>query len=196
VIRNMFIDNGDGTWTVRFFNGTTSDYVTVDRYLPAYNGQFVYANSGISVTDPTNVLWVALAEKAYVELNESGWLGHSPVNSYEGISEGLIAKATNQIAGVATDSASVVGATFASFTALFDAGNYVLFGSNATGIADNVVPSHAYMMAGYDAAAQTVTLFNPWGVGGGDMDGTHRDGFLTLSMTDLVTNFGAYSFKT
>src|SRR5271157_1703864 len=34
-IQNMFIDNGDNTWTVRFYVGgtTTPDYVTVDRYL-------------------------------------------------------------------------------------------------------------------------------------------------------------------
>src|SRR5262249_12393092 len=31
-IKDMFTDNGDGTFTVRFFNGTTPEYVTVDRY--------------------------------------------------------------------------------------------------------------------------------------------------------------------
>ena len=33
-IESMFIDNGDGTYTVRFYNGSTPDYVTVDTYLP------------------------------------------------------------------------------------------------------------------------------------------------------------------
>ncbi len=33
-INSMFIVNGDGTYTVRFFNGGVSQYVTVDSYLP------------------------------------------------------------------------------------------------------------------------------------------------------------------
>jgi len=37
-INNMFIDNGDGTYTVRFFNNGVADYVTVDRQLPTYVG--------------------------------------------------------------------------------------------------------------------------------------------------------------
>jgi hypothetical protein len=34
-ILNMFYDNGDGTFTVKFFRGTTAEYVTVNRFLPA-----------------------------------------------------------------------------------------------------------------------------------------------------------------
>lgn len=34
-IQNMFIANGDNTWTVRFYAGSTPDYVTADRLLPA-----------------------------------------------------------------------------------------------------------------------------------------------------------------
>ena len=34
----MFIVNGDGTYTVRFNNGSQSQYVTVDSYLPT-NGR-------------------------------------------------------------------------------------------------------------------------------------------------------------
>src|SRR5439155_5891585 len=67
VIQNMFIDNGDGTFTVRFFKSGIADYVTVDEMLPSRNGRFVYANNGDLVSDPTNVLWVALAEKAYAQ---------------------------------------------------------------------------------------------------------------------------------
>ena len=39
-IESMFIDNGDGTYTVRFYNGSTPDYVTVDKYLPS--GGYLY----------------------------------------------------------------------------------------------------------------------------------------------------------
>jgi hypothetical protein len=81
-IRNMFIDNGDGTFTVRMFgqmNGQVGavDYVTVDRFLPFNvsfwkNGQY-YTNQRYAAYDngPRGI-WVALAEKAYAQFSQSG----------------------------------------------------------------------------------------------------------------------------
>jgi hypothetical protein len=81
-IRNMFIDNGDGTFTVRMFgqmNGQVGavDYVTVDRFLPVNvsfweNGQY-YTNQRYAAHDngPRGI-WVALAEKAYAQFSQSG----------------------------------------------------------------------------------------------------------------------------
>ena len=34
------------------------------------SGAFVYADMGMMSSDPTNTLWIPLAEKAYVEFNE------------------------------------------------------------------------------------------------------------------------------
>jgi hypothetical protein len=61
-IQNMFIDNGDDTFTVRFFNNGVTDYVSVDRYLPTNaSGYAVYADwGGAASTSSTNELWVAL----------------------------------------------------------------------------------------------------------------------------------------
>jgi hypothetical protein len=86
-IESMFINNGDGTYTVRFFNNGVTDYVTVNQYLPVTSsGQFAYANAGQSVSDTGNVLWVALAEKAYAQLAEEGWsVGAGASNSYEAL---------------------------------------------------------------------------------------------------------------
>src|SRR5262249_12579461 len=84
-ITNVFADNGDGTFTVRFFKNGVADYVTVDRFLPVdASGHFVFANYGGAANDPTNKLGVALAEKAYAQLNESGWIGQDNTNSYNG----------------------------------------------------------------------------------------------------------------
>jgi hypothetical protein len=81
-IKNMIIDNGDGTWTVGFFNGSTRDYVTVNRMLPVdSSGKFEYANIGASAGSSSNVLWVALVEKAYSQIDEAGWLSKLDVNS-------------------------------------------------------------------------------------------------------------------
>lgn len=44
----------------------------------------------------------------------------------------------------------------------FDAGQTLTFAS-LPAPAGNIVPNHAYAAVNYDEAAQTVTLFNPWG---------------------------------
>jgi hypothetical protein len=85
-IKNMFINNHDGTYTVRFYeydavsNAWQTDYVTVNLELPVFqqSGQFVYAGwyqGGQPTTyqDKNAVLWPALAEKAYAQLAEEGW---------------------------------------------------------------------------------------------------------------------------
>merc|ERR1712100_544498 len=94
VINNMFTDNGDGTWTVKFTTNGDTDYVTVDRMMAtANNGRFLYANDGgdggiQNVVAADNELWAALAEKAYAQLNESNEIGQDGTNSYGGISGG------------------------------------------------------------------------------------------------------------
>ena len=75
----MITPNGNGTYTVRFFepNGTP-DYVTVNDELPS--GGSIFAS--ITHADPSSSsnppqrrrLWVALIEKAYAQENCEGWL--------------------------------------------------------------------------------------------------------------------------
>ncbi|MFM7577416.1 MAG: C2 family cysteine protease, partial [Microcystaceae cyanobacterium] len=68
-LQEMFIDNGDDTFTVKFKNNGVNEYVTVDRYLPTNgSGNLVYASYGSNYTNTGNELWVALAEKAYAQL--------------------------------------------------------------------------------------------------------------------------------
>jgi hypothetical protein len=74
-IMKMFIVNGDGTYTIRFYNGSTPDYVTVDNYLP-----FVTQNVYVGAHSPTS-LWVALVEKAYVQENAAS--SSYPGGSYQ-----------------------------------------------------------------------------------------------------------------
>ena len=59
-ITNMFIVNGDGTYTVRFYNAGTPQYVTVDSYLPTSSGgQLIYADYGAAYNNANNELWTA-----------------------------------------------------------------------------------------------------------------------------------------
>ncbi len=83
-IQNMFVDNGDNTYTVRFYylddDTYVADYVTVDRQLPTDGTYISYAGDGNSYSHPSRhayndasgELWLSLVEKAYAQWNESG----------------------------------------------------------------------------------------------------------------------------
>ena len=103
-ITNMFIVNGDGTYTVKFFNNGQANYVTVDSYLPTDSaGRAIYAGLGMVYNNTANELWTALAEKAYVQLNELGWervgLSGNGQNAYASISGGYVYAAQGQVTG-------------------------------------------------------------------------------------------------
>ncbi|MEM8780403.1 MAG: C2 family cysteine protease [Cyanobacteria bacterium P01_G01_bin.49] len=99
----MFTDNGDGTFTVKFYKNGVADYVTVDRKLPTDSyGNSVYGNVGGHYNSSNNELWVALAEKAYAQLNESNWIGQDGTNSYQGTSGGWPKDSINHITGIDT----------------------------------------------------------------------------------------------
>ena len=49
--------------------------MTVDSYLPTNgSGYLIYASMGQHYTNTANELWVGLAEKAYVQANQFGWI--------------------------------------------------------------------------------------------------------------------------
>ncbi|MEB3293103.1 MAG: Ser-Thr-rich GPI-anchored membrane family protein [Synechococcales bacterium] len=175
-IENMFIDNQDDTWTVRFYRHDTgkSEYVTVDRYLPV-NPQgrelwnLPYAKVGGVYTNLGNELWVALAEKAYVQLNESGWsrpyIDAPRTNAYQSISNGNSGFAVRHITNLVT---SYGGRDWSQLIDGFNRGGMVLFGSYEArdliyaGM-KQVVPTHVYTMVDYNPVTQKIKLFNPWG---------------------------------
>jgi hypothetical protein len=169
-ITNMFIVNGDGTYTVKFFNNGTATYVTVDSYLPTDSaGRAIFAGMGMAYNNTGNELWSLLAEKAYVELNEIGWerssLSGSGQNNYAAIEGGYIFAAQGQVSGPGTVAfASTAPSNFNTFVTAWNAGKSIGFASKSSPLSGSgVVGSHAYAVVGYNASNQTVTLFNPWG---------------------------------
>ena len=181
-INNMFTDNGDGTWSVKFTTNGDTDYVTVDRMMAtATNGRYLYANDGgdnsaQNVVAANNELWGALAEKAYAQLNESNEIGQDGTNSYGGISGGWSATATTHITGIGASwgQASVSGAgssvSSAELQALVNSNRVVTVGgfdASADGPyvgATNVqsgIRSHAYAITGYNPANGRYTIHNP-----------------------------------
>ena len=77
VVRDMFIDNGDDTYGVRFFGSDGNQiWVTVDNQIPYnldYGENSRYLAGGDNTWDiNADNLWVALLEKAYAQANEIG----------------------------------------------------------------------------------------------------------------------------
>jgi hypothetical protein len=213
----MFIDNHDGTYTVRFFNGGKADYVTVDRYLPVdASGNFVYANLGASASSDSNVLWVALAEKAYAQLNASAWLGRDGTYSYNGVTNTYDSAGNLQPGGISAGWDGVVmsqirGQSHSSWSGWsstsqidqlvtdFNTHRYMI----ALGTPDpkdrtiesNVVPDHAYFVqqawTTYPTPYSKVNWFkvvNPWG----DADPSHPH-YLVLNGTEMIKDFSYFA---
>jgi hypothetical protein len=190
VIASMFIVNGDGTYTVRFYNNGKPQYVTVDSYLPTdASGRLIYAGMGSMYNNSGNELWVALAEKAYAQLNEIGFvrpgLSGNGQNSYAAIESGYIYAAQSQITGLGTTPFNTTGSStsFQAFVTAYNQGKEIGFASKTNPSSSAVVGSHAYAVVGYDAVQQTVTLYNPWGI---------QYGLVTLSWAQVQANFSYF----
>ena len=182
-ISNMFIDNGDGTFTVKFYQNGAADYVTVDRQLPVDSkGNFVFANFGASAGDPNAELWTVLAEKAYVEMNAK-W--GTRQNDYASIASGYIGNALSNITGLATTLGNAL--SFTSAVASWTAGALMGFASLSAPLLSSVVSNHAYAVVDYNSTLQKFTLFNPWGI---------SYGLLTLSWSDIKASFAYYDKTT
>lgn len=191
IITSMFIVNGDGTYTVTFYNYGQAEYVTVDSFLSTNgSGNLIYASRGQHYLDAGNELWVALAEKAYVQANQFGWirpgLPGNGQNAYSAIDGGYIATALGHVSGQTTI-AFASASTAANFTTMvnaFDAGELVAFASKSTTApGSGIVGAHAYAVVGYDLTAQTVTLYNPWGP---------EYGLLTLTWAEIGESFSYF----
>ena len=169
VIQNMFIDNGDNTYTVRFYNNGVADYVTVDRYLPTYSwGGRVYADwGGGSYNESDNELWVALAEKAYAQINESGWIGQNGTNSYDGIWGGWIEVSMRHISGLSTSTRSVNYMTEQELIDLINSDQ--LLGANVWTTDYGLVSAHCYAITSYNESDGTFHFQNPWGYSHADV---------------------------
>jgi hypothetical protein len=202
-IEQMFANYGDGTYTVRFYeyDSTTksfvSDYVTVNSKLPASStGLFVYANDDFQghstkINNTANVLWVALAEKAYAQLAEEGWSRPSHVNAYSSINIGDNLTASQQITGSAyakwmnfqNGNSANEKSTIETLATDFQSGDVITICTKdqkmtVSGLDDN----HVYYVTGVDTKNMTVTITNPyWN------NGTKT---LTLSFKNLVNNVG------
>jgi hypothetical protein len=187
-ISNMFIDNGDNTFTVRFFNQGVADFVIVDRYLPTdATGNAVFAGwGGGKYTNAANELWVALAEKAYTQMNQSGWIGQDNTNAYNGTTTSLIPTFGNnsgingglafntlaQITGLTAANHSMVKYSFpggivysiSDLISAFNAGKVITVNANPAIVPTlGGVSNQVYTLVGYNSVTDHFHVCNPLG---------------------------------
>ncbi len=163
-VRNLFIDNNDGSYTVRFYDATqTVDYVTVNRRLPTNSGgRLEYSGYGLSVSSSATTGWIALAEKAYAQWNETGNEGRDGTNRYSSIAGGWMSNVNAQVLGTTSSNYAFSTTPKQTLIGAITASKAITLGTlqNASG---GLVGGHAYTVAGYNASTDTFTLFNPWG---------------------------------
>ena len=168
-IENMIVANGDGTWTVRFYDNGKADYVTVNDMLPTSGGTLIFDGYGYGATNPSG-LWIALIEKAYAQWDETGNEGRGNVNSYTDIEGGWMADVDAQVLGHAAASYNVYSSS--DQQALISGvtnKQAVTIGTDSSNNSNDTLSyglygGHAYAVVGYNASSQTFTLYNPWGI--------------------------------
>jgi hypothetical protein len=165
----MISENDNGTYSVEFQINGKSDYVTVNNELPTF--AYSWANGSKLEFANGSTSWAPLIEKAYVELNEQTGAGIYGNNAAKGASYADIngggGYSLTQITGQSVAYATPSGDTAAQLASLASnlsstlksGGEVMLSSSNEYG---NLVGGHMFEVAGVNAAAETVTLQNPW----------------------------------
>jgi hypothetical protein len=163
-IRNMFTYNGTatengsvvGVYTVRLFDTRgAAHYITVDTELPGGGSEYDQATGG--------VLWVALAEKAYVQANGSGFVttGNVGSDSYNALNNGWPSWALQAITGKSAGEYSVNPSNIA---AAWNAGQMIVLCSMSSPSSSYIVGSHAYAVVGDNPSnSYPFLVYNPWG---------------------------------
>jgi hypothetical protein len=173
LIRNMFTDEGTmwdaslsskvEVYLVRFFNPSgVPNFVQVSTLLPNGGAYYDYVTTRLG----TKALWVALAEKAYVEANFLGYVKTSPRNtnlpqdSYDVIKGGLPLWSMQAVTGSTLGILEVMSP--AAVAAAWERGELVVLGT-ITPKSSFIAPTHAYPVVAYDKSSKLFELFNPWG---------------------------------
>ena len=168
---DMIIDNGDGTFGIRFYdNNGAQRWVTVDKYVPGYREDklnFASSDSGES--------WPMLIEKAYVQLNESDNIGQDGTNRYGignnfGIAGGSAGYALSHVTGQKSSYVYLdeKNTTFTSekLREIIDADLPIIFSTSPPcqlPASYGVVCSHTYSIEEYDSLTGKYHLRNAWG---------------------------------
>lgn len=192
IIESMITDNGNDTYTVRFFVNGQAEYVTVNNML---------ANGGTGYNVGSTGSWASLIEKAYAQFQSggnatgndaSGWTDWN-ADSYSSIRHGGYPLDTlEEITGAAsytefdnstsqciqqsyngqlsnTSSITITaGKELAAIVADLETGGDAVVCSTTTETDSSgmrtLIDSHAMSIYGYDPLTGDLEIRNPWGV--------------------------------
>lgn len=190
-INDMLLDNGDNTYTVRFFTqDLKAEWVTVDNRLATTNGKNLFGASN------KDGLWAPIIEKACAQWREFNE-GSSTRTGWDIIGNGdYLAPGLQRITGrAATNYYTGGGSRDFSFNLIQDSlstSKAIMAAGVPSGNGLNLISSHAYSVTNAYISAtgeQRVTVRNPWGIDygwSGAADG-NNDGFLDLSYEQFRT---------
>ncbi len=190
-INDMLIDNGDSTYTVRFFTqDLKAEWVTVDNRLATTDGKNLFGTSN------KDGLWAPIIEKACAQWREFNE-GSSTSTGWDIIGNGdYLDTGLQRITGRAASTYYTGGGSWDfSFNLIKDslsAGKAILSAGVPSINGLNLVSGHAYTVTNAYLSAtgeQRVTVRNPWGIDygwSGAADG-NNDGFLDLSYDQFRT---------
>ena len=193
VIQNMFIydgtSNGLDLWTVRFFEDGSPVYVTVDNQLPTKDGSIVYDRP------QGGVLWVALAEKAYAQLNEfAPNITRSPgVNSYAALDQQENGYQEMKTMSTLTGQEATAEGLGTTWTLIQSGRPAVLLAKEPN--SPYLREQHFYAAIDYDPSTGHFWVYDPYGIQQGQADGKWGlfwadEAFLHQNFNYVVAGFG------
>ena len=172
LIRQMIKDNGNGTYTVRFFEDGKPVFITVDSDVPVQKTLcFSKEKGGISSDD--GELWPSIVEKAYAK-----WQG-----GYEKIGQGKPAAAgLDAITGIPATVIPVGGSQNIrdSVMQAYQSGDPIVVSTLQSPKNSDVIGNHGLMVQKIEG--DTIYLYNPWG----------QDHF-TINFNDLDGNIAEFT---
>jgi Flp pilus assembly pilin Flp len=161
-------DNGDGTYTVTFYDrglfGTDTVKIKVTPDFPYKDGRWVFIKPG-DAEGAKAELWPMLYEKAFAQ-----WKGGYKAIGGGGSSDDVMSYITGQSADWNRTTGIFSDMSFSDFADKFDA-NVTVAGTQSKDDAKGkavfddgrLVANHAYWVESVDRDKQTVTVRNPWG---------------------------------
>lgn len=190
-ITDAITDNGDRTYTVRFFNNNTgrAEYVTVNQsFITTNEGKIAGSTRTQDPSSPDNVLWPVVMERAYAQ-----WLG-----GYTKVGNGgSEAEAQGQIVGgkaqrYTNDASDERGYPAYTFEIIKNALASDRFATASTPKkAKLLFGNHAYTVtdAFEEGGQQYVVVYNPHGKDNGGSAGVSGDGDGTFSTAPREDGF-------
>ncbi|MCC8962060.1 hypothetical protein H8A95_06940 [Bradyrhizobium sp. Pear76] len=199
VMSSMIVDNGNGTYGVRFYVNGQETWETVNDEFPVVSGTEL--DYGHNYNEQPTAMWVALVEKAYAQLSSTGQIGHPAVNSYNNISADPPTNVFENLTDATSVNYYLSTASYwysdkSIYTAALAAGDDVILEIPSTSpytydSAGNIqlVPDHAFAVIGYDSATGNFIVRNPWG---NSYPGQNWDVQFEVSLTQIANEQGDF----